>query len=71
MGPKHKKGTFETSVVDLDSLNPDPDMDPDPAFQVNPDPIWIQGFDDQNLKKKKYSLNFFYIFFRSMEFDYP
>jgi hypothetical protein len=41
------------------------DPDPDPAFQVNPDtadtypdPIWIQGFDDQKLKKKiqlKYS----------------
>jgi hypothetical protein len=25
--------------------------DPDPAFQVNPDPIRIQGFDDQKLKK--------------------
>jgi hypothetical protein len=28
----------KTSVVYLDSLNPDPDKDPDPAFQVNPDP---------------------------------
>jgi hypothetical protein len=31
-------------------------MDPDPAFQLNPDPdtdpIRIQGFDDQKLKKK-------------------
>ncbi len=27
-----------TSVVDLDSLNPDPDTDPVPAFQVNPVP---------------------------------
>jgi hypothetical protein len=35
--------------VDPDSLNPDPD----PAFQVNPDPIRFQGFDDQKLKKKK------------------
>jgi hypothetical protein len=25
------------SVVDLDSLNPEPGTDPDPAFQVNPD----------------------------------
>jgi hypothetical protein len=38
-------------VVDLESLNPDPD----PAFQVNPDQesIRIQGFDEQKLKKKK------------------
>jgi hypothetical protein len=27
---------IETSVVDPDSLNLDPDTDPDPAFQVNP-----------------------------------
>ncbi len=33
-------------------------VDPDPAFQVNPvtdpgtDPIRIQGFDDQKVKKK-------------------
>jgi hypothetical protein len=35
--------------VDPDSLNPDT------AFQVNPDPDTgrIQGFDDQKLKKKK------------------
>ncbi len=25
-------------VVDQDSLNPDQETDPDPAFQVNPDP---------------------------------
>ncbi len=31
------------------SLNPDPDTEP--AFQMNPDPIRIQGFDDQNIKK--------------------
>jgi hypothetical protein len=41
--------------VDPDSINPDPDK-ADPAFQVNPnpdtDPIRIQGFDDQKLKKK-------------------
>jgi hypothetical protein len=31
-----------------------PDTGPDPAFQMNPDPdpIRIQGFDDQKLKKK-------------------
>jgi hypothetical protein len=45
--------------VDLDSLNPDPD----PAFQVNPDPfpvgkrIHFQAFDDPELKKLQ--LNFF------------
>jgi hypothetical protein len=40
-------------------LNPDPDPDPDAAYQVNPDqdPIRIQGFDDQKLKKK-YSRKF-------------
>jgi hypothetical protein len=46
------------------------DTDPDPAFQVNPDtepdpdPVRIQGFDDQKLKKK-IQLKFFYIFFCS------
>jgi hypothetical protein len=41
--------------VDPDSLNPDPD----PVFQVNSDtdpdldPIRIQGFDEQNMKRKK------------------
>jgi hypothetical protein len=29
------------------------DPDPDPAaFQINPDPTWIQGIDDKKLKKK-------------------
>jgi hypothetical protein len=40
----------------------DPDTDPDPAFQVNPgfpDPIRIQGVDDQKLKKKNTDENFF------------
>jgi hypothetical protein len=31
-------------AVDPDSLNPDPDTDPDPAFQVNLDSIRILGF---------------------------
>ncbi len=40
----------------------DPDTDPDPAFQVNPDPdlIRIQGFDDRKLKKKIQMKIFFY-----------
>jgi hypothetical protein len=38
-------------------MNRDPD--PDPAFQVNLDPI--KGFDDQKFKKKV-QLNFLYIF---------
>jgi hypothetical protein len=42
--------------VDPDSLNLDPDLDP--AFQVNPDSIRIQGFDDQKLKKKNTAENF-------------
>jgi hypothetical protein len=36
--------------VDPDTLNPD--------LETNPDTIRIQGFDDQTLKKKKYSRNF-------------
>jgi len=38
--------------VDPDSLNYDPDTDPDPVFQVHPDPDPIPdtGF-DQKLKK--------------------
>jgi hypothetical protein len=34
-------------------MNPDPE-----AFQVNPDPIGVKGFDDQKLKKK---LQFTYV----------
>ncbi len=40
-------------------------VDPDPAFRVNsdPDPILIQGFDDQELKPKNTAENFiFYLF---------
>jgi hypothetical protein len=42
-------------AVDPDSLNPDP------AFQVNPDldPVRIQGFDDQKVKKKNTAEIFF------------
>jgi hypothetical protein len=43
-------------AVDPDSLNPDTD----PAFQVNLDPIQIQGFDDQKLKKKIQQTIFFF-----------
>jgi hypothetical protein len=44
-----------------------PGTDPDPAFQVNPD----QGFDDQKLKKKKYSRNFLSSFFnQKLQFTY-
>jgi hypothetical protein len=41
-------------------MNPHPNTNPDPAFQVNPDPIRTrsQDFDDQKLKKK-IQLNFF------------
>ncbi len=31
--------------MDPDLLNSDPD--PDPAFQVSQDPIWVQDFDDE------------------------
>ncbi len=51
--------------MDPDSLNLDPDLDPDldPAFQVNPDPLRIQGFDGQKLKKKKIQQKIFVSFF--------
>jgi hypothetical protein len=40
------------------------DTDPDPAFQVSLDPIRVQGFDDQKLKKKIGTAEiFFYIVF--------
>jgi hypothetical protein len=35
-----------SGAVDQDPLNPDPDTDPDPAFQVNPDPDTDPGFGD-------------------------
>jgi hypothetical protein len=37
------------------------DPDPDTAFQVNPDPYPIQGFDGQKLKKKNIAEIYFYI----------
>jgi hypothetical protein len=55
-------GWVYSRAVDPDSLSPDTDQDP--AFQVNP--IRIQGFDDQKLKKKKNSAeNFDYLFLKS------
>jgi hypothetical protein len=38
--------------MDPDPLNPDPDPDTIPAFQVNPDPDPIRSFDNRKLKKK-------------------
>ncbi len=54
-------------AVDPNSLNPDPNTDPDPAFQENPDPdpIGIKAFDDQKLKKKIQLKIFLYLFFLS------
>ncbi len=53
--------------MDPVSLNPDPD----PAFQVNPDPdtdpIRIKGFDDQKLKKKIQMEN---LFDQKLQFTY-
>jgi hypothetical protein len=43
-------------------------IEPGPAFQVNPDPntdpdpIWIKGFDDQKVKKKKIQLKLVFLF---------
>jgi hypothetical protein len=55
-------------------LNSDLDTDPDAAFQVNPDPdqIWIQGFDDQNLKNKIEPNFLIYLFLiKKLQFTYP
>jgi hypothetical protein len=35
---KPSKTFTQNSVVDPDSFNPDTDMDPDPAFQMNQNP---------------------------------
>jgi hypothetical protein len=43
-------------------LNPDPDTDPDPAFQVNPDPDTDPGFDNPGLDKS--TAEFFYLFIK-------
>jgi hypothetical protein len=40
----------------------DTDTDSDPSFQVNPDPIWIRGFDDQKL--------IFYLIDQKLQFTY-
>jgi hypothetical protein len=46
-------------------------VDPDPAFQVNSDPIRIKGFDDQKLNQK-IQLKFFKpIFDQKLQFTYP
>ncbi len=55
---------FFYGAVEQNSLIPDPNTDPDPVFQMNPDTdldsIWIQGFDDQKLKKNSTSKNEIY-----------
>ncbi len=55
-------------------MDPDLEMYPDSAFQVNPDTdpdqIRIQGFDDQKFKKKiqqKIFLNLFF-FYQKLQF---
>jgi|688.fasta_scaffold1038335_1 hypothetical protein len=43
--PGHRANSSLTSIaVDPDSLNPDPDTDLYPAFQVTPDPDTGPGF---------------------------
>jgi hypothetical protein len=50
-------------------LNPDPD----PAFQVNPDPepFRIQGFDDQKINKEIQQNTFLKSFLSKLQFTYP
>ncbi len=45
-------------------------LDPDPALQVNPDPIQIHGFDDQKRKKKNTTEFFFSFFDQKLHFTY-
>jgi hypothetical protein len=52
--------------VDPDSLHPDPEKDPDPAFQV--DPIRIKGFDDQKFRKN--TEIFFSLSDQKLQFSY-
>jgi hypothetical protein len=49
-------------------------VDPDPAFQGNPDPdpIRIQGFDDKKLKEKNTAEKLFKsVFDHKFQFTYP
>jgi hypothetical protein len=47
-------------------------QDPEPASQVKPDPIRIQGFDHQKLKKKKIQFKIFFIFSGFLfQFQFP
>jgi hypothetical protein len=50
----------KSRAVDTDSLNPDTDTDS--AFQVNPNSIQIQGFDEQKTEENKYSRIFLNLF---------
>ncbi len=43
--------------------------DPDPAFQVNPDRIQIQGFDEEKFNKKNKA--FISFFDQKLQFTYP
>jgi hypothetical protein len=49
-------------------MNPDPD----PAFLVSPDldPIRIQSFDDQKLRKENTAANFFIFFDQKLQLTY-
>ncbi len=48
---------YEFRIAEPHWFNADPDTDLDPAFfliagpDADPDPFWIQGFEDQKLKK--------------------
>jgi hypothetical protein len=47
-------------------------LNPDPAFQVNPDPDTDPGFYGQKLKEKKTAEIFFFSFFdHKLQFTYP
>ncbi len=68
-GEKQLPGVVGRSVLPISwdqscRFSISPESDPDPAFHVNPDPdpIRIQGFDDQKLKKKN-AAHKFVIFF--------
>jgi hypothetical protein len=60
---------MKSSVVDLDLLNPDPDTNTDPVFQVNAD----QDTDpDPKIEEEKNIAEIFLNFFdQKLQFTYP
>ena len=60
-----------TRVSDPHSF--DPDLDPVFRLETNPDPdpIRVQGFNDQKLKKNTVEKNTKFVFDQKLQFTYP